>query len=69
MVHDDCTGQQPGRLSLELLDDIPNIQLAVLDLSDSSSGWDHDYAEVVEPGLPPRWLDASYFLLMQLVLP
>ena len=61
VVHDGCPGRRPGHLSLVLPEHVPDIELAVLDLSDPSSGWDHNYAEVVGAGLPPRWLDAKLF--------
>ena len=61
IVRDHFSALRPGQVTLVLPETAPDTEIPVVDLSDPSSGWTHSYAEVLEAGLPPSWLNAALF--------
>ncbi|KAI2621574.1 transferase family-domain-containing protein [Xylaria nigripes] len=61
IVRKNSPDTRPGHLTLEAPENTSDTEIPVADLSEPSSGWTHSYAEVLEAGLPPSWLDAAVF--------
>ncbi|KAF1847368.1 uncharacterized protein K460DRAFT_352516 [Cucurbitaria berberidis CBS 394.84] len=61
IVRNHCSASRPGQATLVPLEKEVDTKLSCFDLSEPSSGWKHSYAEVLEAGLPPSWLDAAVF--------